>query len=207
MTSLELDEADSVPYLSTNVILSAISATRFAILPAMMAYADVAPCVGFSPATEAALFAAGAALCCAGRATPLTACLGAAFFMGARGAAGFFGVAPLTAGRCTCVAILSVLLPRKGFRPRAGRRTRFDRCARRMRRCWTSFLRPQRFTSGTRISGECVSGMIVKNIEQRCLVLARTAPQTSLQRLSDMTYRAPHSRPHRWLAWRLHEQG
>lgn len=55
------------------------------------------------------MFVAGFALCCAVPATPFTACLGAALLTGAaRGAAGFLGVAPLTEGRCTCVAILPV---------------------------------------------------------------------------------------------------
>lgn len=43
-------------------MLSAISATRFAMRLAMMAYAEVTP-FAWSPATEAALFAAGTALC------------------------------------------------------------------------------------------------------------------------------------------------
>lgn len=96
-------------YLSTNVMLSAISATRFAILPAMMAYAELPPpCAGLSPATDAALAFAGVALCCAGLTAPLTDFAGA-FFAGARGVAGFLGVAPFIAGRCTCVAIFVVL--------------------------------------------------------------------------------------------------
>lgn len=71
-------------HLSTNVMLSAISATRFAILLAMMAYADVTPpppVAGLSPATDAALGA-----------TPFGARLAAVpvdgFLTGARGAAG-----------------------------------------------------------------------------------------------------------------------
>lgn len=117
-------------YLSTNVMLSAISATLFAILPAMIAYADCEPCVGLSPATEAALVFAGVALGWTGLVAPLTADLGAGFLTGARGAVGFLGVAPLIVdGRCTCVAIVAVLLllPRR-FRPRAARRTRFEAC-------------------------------------------------------------------------------
>jgi len=49
-----------VVYLSTNVILSAISATRLAIRLAMIAYAEVTPLEGLSPATDAALGARGA---------------------------------------------------------------------------------------------------------------------------------------------------
>lgn len=61
-------------HLSTNVMLSAISATRFAILDAMMAYADVTPPPdALSPAMDAALFWTGTAAFCAyeGLATPL----------------------------------------------------------------------------------------------------------------------------------------
>lgn len=109
---ISCDKKREFAYLSTNVMLSAISATLFAILPAMMAYADCPPCPAFSPpATDAALFAAGLALCCAGRVAPLTVDFAAAGFLtGARGAAGFLGVAPLTDGRCTCVAILTAFL-------------------------------------------------------------------------------------------------
>jgi hypothetical protein len=57
------DERGFNTNLSTKVILSAISATRFAILLAMIAYADVTPppAEGLSPATEAALLGTGLA--------------------------------------------------------------------------------------------------------------------------------------------------
>jgi len=69
-------------------MLSAISATLFAILFAMMAYADVPPWPS-PPATDAALFCTGAAFCCADRAAGALAAAG--FRTGARGVAGFFG--------------------------------------------------------------------------------------------------------------------
>lgn len=90
-------------YLSTNVILSAISATLLAILLAMIAYADVTPFAGISPATECALLATGAAFCEACFATPLGSCreaLGFGRFVGTgRGADGLRGITPLTEGR------------------------------------------------------------------------------------------------------------
>lgn len=78
-------------------MLSAISATRFAILDAMMAYAPVTPPpVAFSPAMDAALFWTGVAAFCAYEAglTPLGAFLAGTygFFTGARGTEGFLAV-------------------------------------------------------------------------------------------------------------------
>jgi len=78
-------------YLSTKVMLSAISATRLAILVAMIEYADPLPSAPF-PATEAALFCTGAAR--------LAGALAAGFFAAAALAAGFFG-RPFV-----CVAVL-----------------------------------------------------------------------------------------------------
>ena len=83
-------------------MLSAISATLFAILEAIIAYADDTPVTGLSPATDCALFFTGAALCGAGRATPLGTCFApvAGFLTGAaRGAEALLGIAPLIDGR------------------------------------------------------------------------------------------------------------
>ena len=103
-------------YFSTNVILSAISATLFAILEAMIAYADPTPLVGISPATDAALFITGAAFCwgCGRETGPLGTCRFGALGRLAGWARGAFdglprGMAPLTVDRCCCawVAMLS----------------------------------------------------------------------------------------------------
>jgi len=88
-------------YLSTNVMLSAISATLFAILFAMMAYADVTPPEGLSPATEYALFWTGFALFCA-----VFAGVPPALRTGARGAAGFLLATPFTLGAPFICAVL-----------------------------------------------------------------------------------------------------
>ena len=110
-------------YFSTNVILSAISATLFAIREAMIAYADPTPFAGISPATDAALFITGEAFCCTGREIgPLGAFL-AAFGLGrltgtARpvvGAEGLRGITPLTCGRCPCADIFSHLKQQAGL--------------------------------------------------------------------------------------------
>lgn len=77
-------------------MLSAISATRFAILLAMIEYAEVPPLAGLSPATEYALLATGDAFWCA-PALFAGGGLDADFFIGARGAAGFLGP-PLSCG-------------------------------------------------------------------------------------------------------------
>lgn len=85
-------------------MLSAISATRFAILDAMMAYADVTPLTGLSPATDAAFFWTGCAPLCGARDTPFgigfLVCVAAGvygFLIGALGADCFLAT-PLTCG-------------------------------------------------------------------------------------------------------------
>lgn len=96
--SVRFSDALVLSHLSTNVMLSAISATRFAILDAMMAYADVTPPPdALSPAMDAALFRTGVAAFCAyddGLATPFGAFFAGTygFLMGARGAEGFLAV-------------------------------------------------------------------------------------------------------------------
>lgn len=86
-------------------MLSAISATLFAIRDAMMEYADPTPPppLGDSPATDCAFLETGAALCGTARGAPLTACRAPATLAGrltggALGVAGFLGITPLTDG-------------------------------------------------------------------------------------------------------------
>jgi hypothetical protein len=101
-------------YRSTNVMLSAISATLFAMRFAMMAYALVTPFAGCvsPPATDAALFVTGCAFWAAAFAGALAIWCGAGRLMfAARGAAGFFGT-PLTCAFWTLVAILFAAIKR-----------------------------------------------------------------------------------------------
>lgn len=91
------------------MIFSAKSATLFAIREAIIAYAEVTPFVGFSPATEYAFLDTGAALCCAGFVKLLPTAFVAptpGFFNGARGVDGFLGIVPLIDGLWICVAIV-----------------------------------------------------------------------------------------------------
>lgn len=93
-------------------MLSAISATLFAMRVAMIAYADETPVAGASPATEYAFWATGVAFCCTGFAAFLTGCLAGpplGFLACIRGAEGFLGKVPFVDGRCACVAAMSVI--------------------------------------------------------------------------------------------------